>query len=497
MCRSGHLVVAALWQAAVGICFGQSLAPSNGAASLARFNDTLPQIRKSFGEWKRACASLPSNRALGDRLPAKELLPLQRFDEFGEILSAFFAQCKTGSLAQPDYWVDQGPRKDSFFNTSTAYFLKSAFSSIPFEPFAQKLVAPEGSEVFFHADLHGDIHSLLGDLDWLNERGYLRDFGIARTNFYMIFLGDYTDRGAYGVEVLYTLLRLKLANPDQVFLLRGNHEDAYMQARYGFVNEGRAKYGTHFDANKVMRAYDFFPVVLYLGSGGSFIQCHHGGLEAGFDPRRLLEGSGALSFQFLGVLNQARYLSEHPSWFAAAGERALEEAVLALRDFRPEDPTLPAPIGFMWNDFSLLASDRQFAVHPKRAFVFGQRATQYLLRTASTGSNHLQAVFRGHQHSPTNNAMMRRLLASRGVFRHWQSADSPELLNAPTSELARVLEHGDERAIPPGSVWTFNVSPDSVYGAACAYNFDAFGLLKIARRFADWRLQVVNVEVKP
>ena len=60
---------------------------------------------------------------------------------------------------------------------------------------------------------------------------------LAKPNTYMVFLGDYTDRGNYGIEVLYTMLRLKLANPEQVFMARGNHEDIQMIASYGFLAE--------------------------------------------------------------------------------------------------------------------------------------------------------------------------------------------------------------------------------------------------------------------
>jgi hypothetical protein len=83
------------------------------------------------------------------------------------------------------------------------------------------------------------------------------------------------------------------------------------------------------------------------------------------------------------------------------------------------------------------------------------------------------------------------------VFRLWQTADSAALKNATISQLSKVLERDEVRSIPPGSVWTFNVSPDSVYGEGCGYSFDAFGILKIARNFSDWRLRVVNVPVEP
>ncbi len=490
-------VIVALLHAAAAGSFAQS-AGSSGAAPQAVNPAILP---RSFADWKAACGKLPANRSLHGRLPPRELLPLARFREFDELLGSFFAQCKNGLMAQTNRWVGRTPTGSGFFNTAAAYFADTGATAssppIPFEPFAQKRVVTEGSEVFFHADFHSDIRSLLTDLTWLNEQGYLRDFSVVRTNFQMVFLGDYTDRGAYGVEVLYTLMRLKLANPDNVLLLRGNHEEYSLQTRYGFLEEGRAKYGRDFDARKVVRAYDFLPVVLYLGSGGNFIQCNHGGMEPGFSPGRLLDDAGPVTFQFLGALNQRQYFTAHPNWFTWADASSSELAAGALRDFQPADPISPFPIGFMWNDFSVLAVEPQFDVVPGRGFAYGARATEFLLRSASTASSHVQAVFRGHQHSSVSNPMMRRLLASRGVFRHWQTGDSPGLLKAGVSELSKFLEQNTERAIPVGSVWTFNVAPDSVYGEGCGYSFDSFAILKLARNFADWRLQVVNIPVEP
>jgi len=50
-------------------------------------------------------------------------------------------------------------------------------------------------------------------------------FKIKDKNAYLIFLGDYTDRGLAGIEVIITILRLMLENPNNVFLVRGNHEN--------------------------------------------------------------------------------------------------------------------------------------------------------------------------------------------------------------------------------------------------------------------------------
>ena len=63
-------------------------------------------------------------------------------------------------------------------------------------------------------DLHGDyasLHSLLEIADITKDC--------------IIFLGDYADRGAKGIEVISTLDKLFTEHPENVILLKGNHED--------------------------------------------------------------------------------------------------------------------------------------------------------------------------------------------------------------------------------------------------------------------------------
>lgn len=474
----------------------------------------VEKARPSFDEWKDACARLPSNRALGEQMPPRNLLPLSSFGEINSALTDFFELCKRGVLGQTNLWAGEGPLAGAFFNTQSAYFLKptataSALvrqfiprprnprSAPPFQPFAAKLQVSGGAEIFFHADLHGDIRSLLGDLNWLNSEGYLNGFKIAKPNFHMVLLGDYADRGRYGVEVLYTLLRLKLANPERVFLLRGNHEEISIAATYGFLSEGIFKYGSAFDVQKVARAYDFLPVVLYIGTAGHFIQCQHGGMEPGFDPRSLLDFPANVAFQFLGDLNQHRFLEAHPDWIFGWKDASRSLIQRALEDFRPEDPVSPTVLGFMWNDFSVLANEPEFSIFPGRAYVYGPQATRFLLQQTRTERSVVQAVFRGHQQSPRPDPLMNRILASHGIFRHWQAAELAMEFGASIDELAKHLETESIRAVPAGSVWTFNVGPDSVYGEGNHYTFDSFGILTTASLFADWRLRVVNVEIQP
>lgn len=489
--------------------------PVQSAPAVSEVRTAESRMKRSFADWRAACARLPSNRALRGNLVPATLLPLPRFGELGDVVTAFFDQCKGGPLGNTNLWVgDVLPSTDGFFNTDTAYFLHPRAPTSPliqnfindthpparpptirFEPFVQKVEVPEGAELFIHADLHGDIRSLLEDLSWLTEQNYLQDFRISRPNFYMVFCGDYTDRGRHGIEVLYTLLRLKLVNPDRVILARGNHEEISLASRYGFLSEGRVKYGAEFDPKKVLRAYDFLPVVVYLGTAGNFIQVNHGGMEPGFDPRPLLDSPGANRFQFIGTLSQRQFHATHPDWFSKSDDVSRQSYIRYARDFRPEDPINPTVLGFMWNDFSLVVEQPGFDVDPGRAFVYGQRTTQYLLAQTQTKTNGIRAVFRGHQQSSVINPMMRRLIASRGIHRHWQARDSITRLGAEIRELEGILEREAERPIPTGSVWTLNISPDSVYGESCGFSFDTFGIVKTARSFADWRLRVINLEI--
>ena len=76
-----------------------------------------------------------------------------------------------------------------------------------------------------------DVQSFITAVEWLNEQKFLDGYRIVPPNFYMVFLGDYTDRGLFGVEVLYTLMQLKLANPDRVFMARNQFILDYTRER--------------------------------------------------------------------------------------------------------------------------------------------------------------------------------------------------------------------------------------------------------------------------
>ncbi len=444
-----------------------------------------------FAQWRAACAKLPSNRMLlGQAGTAKLQTALPSFAEVDSALRAAFESFKTGSMSPTANWVGGKPKADEFFNTNRAYFLKPP---IPFQPFAQKLQVPPGSEVIFHGDFHGDIHSFIAMLDSLNQVGTLEGFRLAKPNRYLVFLGDYTDRGNYGIEVLYTLLRLKLANPERVFMARGNHEDVQMIPTYGFLAECQKKYAKRFNPALIGRLYDFFPVVIYVGSGADFLQCNHGGMEPGYLPGALLDARPAVAYQLLGQMTGGTFLVEHPGLLDTADLTRRDFLKTTIRDYTPLAPMSPMINGFMWNDFTVFAGEPGLGYMEGRGYVYGKAGTRIVLDASAGATARLRGVFRAHQHSSAVNPMMRRLVAGNGLFRHWHEHDSLAKANATAAVLRSKckLEHGAERLLKDGSVWTFNVAPDSYYGRGNSYKFDTYGVLTIGDAFTDWKLRVV------
>ena len=395
------------------------------------------------------------------------------WQEFNKALTAVLDLMRHGKLGQQVLWVDGKPDA-SFYDLSQKVFA----------PYVQKLDLNEGQKVIFHGDIHGDIHSFIHELDALAAEGYFigDTFELADKNNYLVFLGDYVDRGHYGSEVMYTLLRLQLANPYNVIMVRGNHEDQILSDYYGFGRELIATFGP--DASrydKIYRLYNFMPVALYVGSENDYLQCCHGGIEYGYKPQALLQ-SDKIFHSLKNKLDRADFIKylQHKNKFHYVSY--LQDVGELFHNITISSPTgQDGILGFMWFDFLKIGSSQW---KNGRGLAADKNLTQMALRYQSHGSaKQVRGIVRAHQHAtsldqidPLN--LMKELIDSRGFYKQW-----------------RPVETSKVRTLHDGIVWTLNVAPDGAYGKGCGFEFGSYTILTIGYRYEDWKFEVFNTDL--
>lgn len=127
-------------------------------------------------------------------------------------------------------------------------------------------VQPISSPVVVCGDIHGQLYDLL---ELFNKGG-----DIENTKY--LFLGDYVDRGYNSVETIELLLCFKLKYPENITLIRGNHESRQVSYMYGFYEEIMRKYGNTNTWRYFTDLFDYFPLGAIIDGK---IMCIHGGLS--------------------------------------------------------------------------------------------------------------------------------------------------------------------------------------------------------------------------
>jgi diadenosine tetraphosphatase ApaH/serine/threonine PP2A family protein phosphatase len=164
----------------------------------------------------------------------------------------------------------------------TVRLCEETFEKLSMEPPVLKLNC---EKLLVIGDLHGDLESCVNALR-------LAKLGEAKA----VFLGDYVDRGPHQDSVINLLLQMKNDNPDEIFLLRGNHETPSMNFSYGFLNLLVRKFGK--DYGKVYEAYlRVFSEMPLAGIVNERVMLVHGGLAKGLEKIEELEKAGKGGFE--------------------------------------------------------------------------------------------------------------------------------------------------------------------------------------------------------
>lgn len=362
-------------------------------------------------------------------------------------------------------------------------------NDVPFYPEVcdeRKTLPARDNYICVIGDIHGSFHSLLKILNDLKAKGYLDDnFKIIKNDFHMVFTGDYADRGLYGAEVWYLLLKLKLTNWDNIFLLQGNHENVDINVTAGcswnqtefcpwsFKAEIAAKYGKDglewFNQweGSLFRLYGYLPQKLSLRPGPDakrLVFCH-GGFpdgECSYDDKRKvhLEQGHSMHFVTCHIVSYNNIpIRLDYSWHDYLVADNTSEGKEATMTFVSRS--------VMSNkDFEQIVTDKDCI-----DAVWQQYTKKDLVETKSIG-----AVGRGHQHSEAGLKMWN---ASVNQLQDWRLIKS--LANKATFLISEV----DYPIFTLSTATEFGISDDVLYG-----------LIKAGPDYTQWTLTPCLVEHK-
>jgi len=167
---------------------------------------------------------------------------------------------------------------------------------------AMKEIFDASTKLYIHADYHGSLTDLLETLKMLQspEINMLdEELKFKNKDYRLVLLGDYVHRGGDGFKILALLMALKLQNPDNVIILRGNHENVfYHLSQYWRVPSDELQdYLGHDSMGKRMasieRFFNSMPIVYLFAQNAKkkvFTVCCHGIVNFSFNPQSFLKG---------------------------------------------------------------------------------------------------------------------------------------------------------------------------------------------------------------
>lgn len=314
---------------------------------------------------------------------------------------------------------------NQFIAEATRYLNKQAWIANtkpaeygPYQTFVIKKVVTPDTQVHVWADRHGALKPLTNFFTKLKQEHILSDDGTIADKHLFVFLGDYVDRGAYGLETYIALLALWLKNPTKVILLRGNHEFSNMSqlllqtlgqsgtcffSECGYVWDKTKRRVELHDENKkipsdllndLFSSWNLLPVALYLSfDGKTFGLLSHAGVEFGYNAQNLLATPSASTCECL-------YWEELTQMRNKEIARLEETHSLSDTDIGVLKKTTEerAQLGFVNLDYTDQEIDNLFFREGRGPVVTHTFNKKILLQQMHEGKQ-VRYTIRGHQHS--------------------------------------------------------------------------------------------------
>lgn len=268
--------------------------------------------------------------------------------------------------------------------------------------FTQKMIIKPGAHLYVLGDIHGDANALEDAFKQLQSDGVVDEhFSIVKPGDRFLFLGDYTDRGKNGVGVFNFLSAFLEKNPQQVVLLRGNHEDLEINSGYGFYDEMMSRFGQIPAGcdSLLNRTYNMLPAALFCGyqkSNGTtgYILFCHGNVEFGYNPAKLLNSEQAYVGESLRELTKKENFDALPETVRGSTYGDLWESAVD-KNIRTSD------LQFLWGRYNLPTSGTQLTTYGNSGVYYAKDFVNAVLQQWKDAVNTpctFEAIVRGHDH---------------------------------------------------------------------------------------------------
>lgn len=271
------------------------------------------------------------------------------------------------------------------------------------DPYLLGKIIKNRGKIIVIGDLHGSSKSLRHILMNLASKGIIDSNGKLAKNHICVFTGDYTDRHYRGPEVWQILSYLKLKNPQQVFLLRGNHETLDMAVQYKFFHEWSnscTSPGTRDKKDLLQDLFNSLAAGMVIGTKTEsttekpygtyhFILFAHGGLDP-LAPLMKIINKTITAHQALGKSVVVSQSYTHPNF---------EFSGLLWGDFFANETDCQEPKALPSNRGPLMTTCNTSAAY------------EFMESLCSNHPRHtftLDAMVRGHQHNPGGISVLRR-----------------------------------------------------------------------------------------
>ena len=185
------------------------------------------------------------------------------------------------ALLNPTSW-EAPPNRAFFMNAAQIDELCDAAEAI-FKK--ENTVLRVNAPVKIFGDLHGQFYDLMRLFAEYGSPSTAGD--IAYIDY--LFLGDYVDRGAHSLETIALLLALKIEHPENVHLLRGNHEEADINALFGFRIECVERLGERVGEHAWRRFNSLFEWLPLAAVIEDKVCCMHGGIGRSIETIEQIE----------------------------------------------------------------------------------------------------------------------------------------------------------------------------------------------------------------